>query len=96
MKQYVIIFETTSSSFGDDMSVRTHKRRNDVGTQFYHFSTFQLLLSYHRRLRMILEALELRVKGGCVSHSWCMCVASHGYGEFGGAGMEMVDGMHAG
>ena len=41
-----------------------------------------LLLSYHRRLRMITEALELYVEGGRVSHSWCMCVA--GYGGLGG------------
>ena len=25
-----------------------------------------------------------------------MCVVSHGYGGFGGAGMGVVDGMHAG
>ena len=25
-----------------------------------------------------------------------MCVVSHGYGGMGGAGMEVVDGMHAG
>ena len=37
-----------------------------------------LLLSYHRRLRMISVALELCVDGGGVSHSWC--VVSHGYG----------------
>ena len=41
------------------------------------------LLSYHRRLRMISEALEMREEGGRVSHSWCMCVVSHGYGECG-------------
>ena len=52
-----------------------------------------LLLSYHRRLRMISEALEFCVEGGRVSHSWCMCVVSHGYCR---AGMEVVDGMHAG
>ena len=43
-----------------------------------------LLLSYHRRLRMISEALEIRVEGGRVSHSWCMCVVGHGYGGLGG------------
>ena len=32
---------------------------------------------------MISEALRLSVEGGPVSHSWCMCVASHGYGGFG-------------
>ena len=42
-----------------------------------------LLLSYHRRLRMLSEALELRLKGGRVSHSSCMCVVSHGYGRLG-------------
>ena len=31
-----------------------------------------LLFSYHSRLRMISEALELYVEGGRVSHSWCM------------------------
>ena len=32
-------------------------------------------------MRMISEALELCVKDGGVSHSWCMCVVgSHGYG----------------
>ena len=36
-----------------------------------------LLLSYHGGLRMISEALELYVEGGRVSHSWCICVASH-------------------
>ena len=30
------------------------------------------------------EVLELCVKGGRVSHSWCMCVVSYGYGGFGG------------
>ena len=43
-----------------------------------------MLLSYHRRLRMISDALELCVEGGRVSHSWCMCVVSPGYGELGG------------
>ena len=33
-----------------------------------------LLLSYHRRLRVILRSAKLRVEGGRVSHSWCMCV----------------------
>ena len=45
---------------------------------------------------MISEALQLRVKSEQVSHSWCMCVVSHGYGGLGGAGVEVVDGMHAG
>ena len=53
-----------------------------------------LLLLYHRCLRMIVEALELRVKGRRDSHSWCMCVVGHGYGRLGvGARMEVVDGM---
>ena len=47
-------------------------------------SLLLLLLSYHNRLRMISEVLELRVEGGQVSHSWCMCVVSHGYGGLGG------------
>ena len=33
---------------------------------------------------MISEALELRLHGGRVSHSWCMCVVGHGYGWFDG------------
>ena len=41
------------------------------------------------------QALELRVKGGRVNHNWCMGVDSHGYGGFGGAGMDVVDGRHA-
>ena len=32
---------------------------------------------------MISEALELRVESGRVSHSWCMGVASNGYGWLG-------------
>ena len=43
-----------------------------------------LLLTYHRHLRMISDALELRVEGGQVSYSQCICVISHGYGGFGG------------
>ena len=35
--------------------------------------TLLLLLSYHRRLRMISEVIELYVECGRVSHSWCMC-----------------------
>ena len=31
-----------------------------------------------------------------VSHSWCMCVVSHGYCGWMGLRMEVVDGMHAG
>ena len=33
---------------------------------------------------MISEALELRMEGGQLSHSWCMCAVSYGYGGFGG------------
>ena len=44
----------------------------------------KLLLSYNRRLWMISEALELRVKGGRVNHSWCMSVVRHGNCGFGG------------
>ena len=33
---------------------------------------------------MTSETLELRVEDRLVSHSWCMCVVSHGYGGFGG------------
>ena len=42
-----------------------------------------LLLSYHRRVRMISEALELYVDDGQVSHSRCMCAVGHGYGGLG-------------
>ena len=45
---------------------------------------------------MIPEVLELCVKDGQVSSSWCMCVVSHGYGGLVGAWMEVVDDMHAG
>ena len=38
----------------------------------------------------------VRVEGGRVNHSWCICVASYGYGGFGGGGVEMVVGNHAG
>ena len=43
---------------------------------------------------MISDALELCVEGIQVSHSWWMCVISHGYGGFGGD--RDGDGMHAG
>ena len=46
---------------------------------------FSWLLSYHRRVGMVSETLELRVEGGRVSHSWCMCVVSHGNGGLGGS-----------
>ena len=39
-----------------------------------------LLLSYHRCLRMVSEALELSVEGGRVIDNWCMYVVSHDYG----------------
>ena len=45
---------------------------------------------------MISEALELRVLGGRVSHSWCMGAVCHGYGGWVGAEMDVVDGIHAG
>ena len=45
---------------------------------------------------MISGALLLYVEGGRVSHSWCMCVVSHGYGWLGGVIVEVVDGMHVG
>ena len=54
-----------------------------------------LLLSYHRRLRMVSEELELRVQGGRISHRWCMCVVVAMVGLV-GAGREVVDGMHEG
>ena len=34
---------------------------------------------------MISEALERYVEDGRVSHCWCMCVVSHGYGGLGGS-----------
>ena len=43
---------------------------------------------------MISESLELRVEGGTVGHSWCMCVVSHGYGGLGG-GMDGGGGWYA-
>ena len=36
---------------------------------------------------IISETLELRVEGGRISYSWCMCVGNHGYHGFGG-GMD--------
>ena len=42
------------------------------------------LWSYHRRLRMIAEALELYVEDGRVSHTWCICVVYHGYSRLDG------------
>ena len=49
-----------------------------------------MLLSYHRRLRMIPEALVLSVEGGRVNHSWRMDVV--GLVE---AGMNLVAGRYA-
>ena len=43
---------------------------------------------------MISEALELRVEGGLISHSWCMCVVGHGCGGLGG-GREVGGGWYA-
>ena len=43
---------------------------------------------------LVSEALVLYVEGGRFSHSWCMCVISHGYDGFGG--MKVMDGKHAG
>ena len=42
---------------------------------------------------MISEALEMRAKSGRLSHNWCMCVASHGYGGLGG-GSDGGGGWH--
>ena len=42
------------------------------------------------------EALELRVEGGRVNHSWCMCVVVMAMVGWMGAGMELVLGKHAG
>ena len=53
-----------------------------------------LLSSYHRRRRLISEALELRVEVVRVSCSWCMCVISHGYGRL-GEGRDGGGGRHA-
>ena len=51
-------------------------------------------MSYHRRLKIISEALELRVEGGGVSHTWCMGVVSHEYGGM-GVGRDGGGGWHA-
>ena len=51
---------------------------------FRRLTLLLLLLSYHRSLGIISEALELRLEGGLISHSWCMCVVSHGYGVLDG------------
>ena len=53
-----------------------------------------LLSSYHRRLRMISEALELRVEGARVSNCWSMGVVTHGYGGLGG-GRYLGGGLYA-
>ena len=53
-----------------------------------------LMLSYHRRLIMISEALEMCVEDGRASHSWCMCVVCHCCGGLGGG--RDGGGMHAG
>ena len=45
---------------------------------------------------MMSKVLELCMEGGRFSHSWCMCVVSHGCGWLGGDRLEVVDGMHAG
>ena len=49
-----------------------------------------LLLSYSRCMWIISEALELRVLGERVSHSWCMGEVCHGYGDWFGAEMDVV------
>ena len=45
---------------------------------------------------MISEALEVHVEGGRVSHSWCLCVISYGYGGFGGGRDGGGGWLHAG
>ena len=55
-----------------------------------------LLLSHHRRLRMILRSARAAREGGRVSHSWCMCVVVMVMVGCMGAGMELVFGRHAG
>ena len=40
------------------------------------------------------EALELRMEGGRVSHSWWMCVISHCYGVL-GVYMDGIGGWYA-
>ena len=42
---------------------------------------------------MISVALDLYVRGGRDSHSWCMCVVGHGYGWLGG-GWDGGGGWH--
>ena len=54
-----------------------------------------LLLSYHRRLMMISDALELRVEGERVSNiGECVQLVMAMVGWV-GAGIEVGDGMHA-
>ena len=43
---------------------------------------------------MTSEAIELRVEGGRVSHSWCMCVVGHGNSGL-GVGRDGGGGWHA-
>ena len=47
-----------------------------------------LLLSYRTCLSVVLDALDLYVDGGRVSHRRCMCVHGHGFdgGRDGGGG----------
>ena len=54
------------------------------------------LLSYHRRLRMISEALELLVECGRVNNTLCMYAVSDSYGGLAGSEMEVVDCMLVG
>ena len=51
-------------------------------------------MTYHRNLRIISEVLELCMEGRSVSHSWCMCVVSHGPGGLDG-GWEGGGGWYA-
>ena len=53
-----------------------------------------MFLIYHRRLRIISVAPDLRVEGECAGYSWFIGVAGDGYGGFGG-GRDGGGGWHA-
>ena len=55
-----------------------------------------LLLSYHRRLRVIFRSARAARGRRWVGHSWCLCAVVMAMVGWMGAGMELVIGMHAG
>ena len=66
-------------SFSGALAVNANRKKQSFLCQI------SVLLSYHRCLRMISEALEFCMESGRVSHGWCMVVVSHGYGGLGGS-----------